>query len=70
VDLAHLVGRYGVAYLLVDEERYANAPPSPLARYAEAHPEQFSRAWASRGERPVTLYVATYRLRPRNINRP
>jgi hypothetical protein len=68
--LARLIARYGVAYLLVDEERYANAPPSVLARYAEAHPEQFARVWTSGGERPVTLYAATYGLGPTNVNRP
>jgi hypothetical protein len=52
-----VIARYGVAYLLVDEDRYANAPKSPLARYAEARPTQFSRVWSHDGERPVTLYA-------------
>jgi Dolichyl-phosphate-mannose-protein mannosyltransferase len=56
-DLDVLVRRYGVAYLLVDEERYANAPTSPLAAYAESRGNQFTRVWSRGGDRPVTLYM-------------
>jgi hypothetical protein len=36
-EIDRLIDRYGVAYLLIDEDRYANAPVHPLARYAEEH---------------------------------
>src|SRR5262249_114167 len=34
------VDRLGVAYLLVDDERYANAPASPLSGFVLKHPER------------------------------
>jgi hypothetical protein len=35
-----LIGRFGVAYLLIDDARYANAEPNPLARYVERFPRR------------------------------
>jgi hypothetical protein len=34
VAIDRLIDAYGVAYLLIDEDRYARAPTNPLARYA------------------------------------
>jgi hypothetical protein len=56
-EITRVVNRYGVAYILVDEERYANAPVSPLTRFAEAHPQLFERVWTRGRDRTVTLYV-------------
>jgi hypothetical protein len=53
-----LLDRYGVAYLLVDHQRYARAPTNPLAQYAAARPERLARAWASGG-------TVVYRVLPK-----
>jgi len=42
-----------VAYLLIDRERYARAPRSPLMWFVDAHPYDVRVAWESRG---VTVY--------------
>jgi MFS family permease len=51
------IKRYGVAYLLIDDRRYANAPPSPLTRFVEAHPDLVREVQhpASRGS-GVSIY--------------
>lgn len=43
--IEELIGRYAVAYLLVDDDRFANAPTSPLGRYALA--KKLDPAWES-----------------------
>jgi hypothetical protein len=43
--------------LLVDQERYAHAPRSPLGRYADEHPERVRKVWGNPNERAsVVLY--------------
>jgi hypothetical protein len=56
-----LVDRFGVAYLLVDEERYANAPTSVLATFVHRHPGWVREVWRREaGRSSVTVYaVAT-----------
>jgi hypothetical protein len=44
--IEQMITRYGVAYLLVDEERYAGSPVNPLTRLAETHPERVERVWS------------------------
>ncbi|HEV3120443.1 MAG TPA: hypothetical protein VGY53_01005, partial [Isosphaeraceae bacterium] len=44
--IEQVIVRYGVAYLLVDEERYAKAPVNPLTRFAETHTERVERVWS------------------------
>jgi hypothetical protein len=44
---------YRVAYILVDQERYANAPPGPLARFVAERPERVRKVW-QRGS--VSIY--------------
>jgi hypothetical protein len=52
------IERYGVAYLLVDEERYTNAPPSPLGRFVEDHPGRVLEVWSRKtGRSSVTVYA-------------
>jgi hypothetical protein len=60
--------RYGVAYLLVDEARYAAAPVNPLTRFAAAHPERVERVWSE----PAGARGASYAVFavPRNDHRP
>lgn len=41
-----LIRHYGVAYLLVDGERYMHAPASPLGRYVARRPDRVARTWA------------------------
>ena len=40
------IRRYHVAYLLIDEERYAHAPVSALARFAATRPERVREVWS------------------------
>ncbi|WP_435009376.1 ArnT family glycosyltransferase [Tundrisphaera lichenicola] len=44
-DVARSIERLGAAYLIVDENRYARAPASPLERYVREHPGRFRRVW-------------------------
>lgn len=39
------IDRYHVAYLLVDEDRYARAPANPLMTYVIRHPGRVRRVW-------------------------
>jgi hypothetical protein len=48
--IARAVDRLGVAYALVEDDRFANAPPNPLNRFVEAHPERVRRVWSRAGD--------------------
>ncbi|MEO6810193.1 MAG: glycosyltransferase family 39 protein [Isosphaeraceae bacterium] len=74
-----LLDQYGVSYLLVDEERYAREPVSPLGRYVNAHPRRLRRVWSAGGitiyavERSPTLdqnRIGAARLQSSNVSRP
>ena len=41
-----LINKYGVAYLLIDEARYLNATPSPLARFSAEWPSRVRLVWS------------------------
>jgi hypothetical protein len=56
-----IIGRYNVAYLLIDQERYAHAPPSPLNRFALERPERVRKVWGSEGG---SAGVAIYEVLP------
>jgi hypothetical protein len=57
--IARTIARYGVAYLLIDEERYINAPESPLRRFVVERPEAVRRVWSrERGRSSLALYEA------------
>ena len=43
-----LIGRAGVAYLLIDEERYVNMTTSPLRHYVERYPDRVRLCWEDR----------------------
>jgi hypothetical protein len=48
---------YRVAYLLIDNERYAQAPPSPLVRFISEHPERVRKVWSQEaGASRVAIY--------------
>ncbi len=43
-----LIRRAGVAYLLIDEERYMNMTASPLQHYVERYPDRVRLCWEDR----------------------
>jgi len=52
-----LIDRFDVAYLLIDEDRYANAEVSPLSRYVARRPQRLREVWKSgSGAAPVVIY--------------
>ncbi len=59
--IARTIETYHVAYLLVDRERYANAPTSPLARFVARFPGRVRTVWSGDGD---TSSVVIYRLEP------
>jgi hypothetical protein len=58
-DIDALIDRFGVAYLLIDEERYVHAPASPLSRYVTLRPNRVRRVWEHTAGRAS---VAVYRV--------
>jgi hypothetical protein len=55
--IAKLIRRYQVAFLLVDEDRYLQAAPSPLRRFVEQRSGRVRNVWSEQGERSrVTIY--------------
>lgn len=52
-----LLDQYGVSYLLVDEERYAREPTSPLDRYVTTHAKHLHRVWSQGG---ITIYAVEH----------
>jgi hypothetical protein len=55
--IARTIDAYRVAYLLIDQERYANAPPSPLARLVAAFPDRVRKVWSRESDRSaVAIY--------------
>jgi hypothetical protein len=55
--IGRLIASYRVAYLLIDQERYAHAPPSPLARFVAQHPGRVREVWSRQTDRAaVRLY--------------
>ena len=55
--IARTIDAYHVAYLLIDQERYANASPSPLARFVARFPERVHKVWDRETDRSaVTIY--------------
>jgi hypothetical protein len=59
--IARTIDAYQAAYLLIDQERYANAPPSPLARFVAAFPGRVRRVWGRESDRAA---VTIYRIEP------
>jgi hypothetical protein len=55
--IARLIDRFGIAYLLIDDDRYARASPSPLGRYVERFPDHVVLVWqANPGPAQVRVY--------------
>ena len=53
-EVDRTIARYGVAYLVLDEDRYAGAPPGPLVRFVAERPGRVRMAW--RGTSGVAVY--------------
>ena len=52
--ISRTIDRYRVAYLLVDEARFANADATPLPAYVRDFPDRVRLAWEGRG--PIAVY--------------
>jgi hypothetical protein len=70
--VARLVDRWGVAYLLVDEERYANAPANPLAGFVREFRGRTRLVWeGDDGRSSVRVFeVRPQRAGPSNRSTP
>jgi hypothetical protein len=56
-SIDQLIDRFNVAYLLIDEARYANSEFSVLARYVAKHPHRVREVWKSpSGAASVIIY--------------
>jgi Dolichyl-phosphate-mannose-protein mannosyltransferase len=57
-SIERTIASRGVSYLLVDDDRYKNAPANPLARFVIERPERTREVWSSQSSRsPVRVYV-------------
>jgi hypothetical protein len=55
--IARLIATYKVSYLLIDLNRYAGAPRSPLTHFVAEHPERVREVWRSNfGRETVIIY--------------
>lgn len=59
--IAESIFRYGVAYLLIDRDRYLMAHESPLERFVSEQPQRVRRIWGSEPEPSAT---AVYQVLP------
>jgi hypothetical protein len=59
--IARTIAAYRVTYLLIDQDRYANAPPSPLARFVARYPERARKVWSRETDRSA---VMIYEIEP------
>jgi hypothetical protein len=63
-SIERTIRQHGVAYLLVDEKPFTNAPVDPLARHVALHPSEVRLAWGRPGAVSVYEVVPSAR-RPR-----
>jgi hypothetical protein len=55
--IARTINRFGVAYLLIDDDRYANASPNPLSHYVNQFPDRVALVWeANEGAGAVRIF--------------
>jgi hypothetical protein len=59
--IARTIEAYHAAYLLIDQERYANAPPSPLARFVARYPRRARKVWGRESDRSA---ASIYQVEP------
>lgn len=60
--IARLIDQYGVAYLLVDEHPFTNAPIDPLSLYVDTGTARVRRVWGPQGA--VSVYAVDEVERP------
>ena len=58
-DIAGLIDRFNVAYILIDENRYANSRVSALSRYVAERPTRVREVWKMAGA-PASALVVIY----------
>ena len=51
------IDHYAIAYLIVDDDRYARAPANPLSRHVAGRPRRVREVWGRGGGRPVAVYA-------------
>ena len=62
VSIERAIESQGVSYLIVDEDRYKNAPANPLARFVHERPERVRAVWSSQSAGPaVRVYAVKQR---------
>ena len=62
-----LIDRFDVAYVLIDEDRYANSEVSPLSHYVARRPHRVREVWKSGSDAaPVVIYQCEKSPRDRN----
>ena len=55
--IGQLIDRLGIGYLLIDEDRYANAADDPLVQYVRRYPHRVTRVWSrSRGMTSIQIW--------------
>jgi hypothetical protein len=59
--IAQTIAHYGVAYVLIDDERYLGEPAGPLRHFVTARPEEVKKVWNSQPGEPFT---AIYEVLP------
>ena len=61
------IDRFDVAYVLIDEDRYAKSLKSPLSRYVASHPNRLTEVWRSEsGMTSVVIYACDNRRKNEN----
>jgi hypothetical protein len=66
-SIDELVDRFDVAYLLIDEDRYANAQISPLSGYVARRPRRVREVWNSATDKAAVVIYECARS-PENKN--
>jgi hypothetical protein len=59
--IARDIDRLGVSYVLIEDDRFANAPPNPLNRFVAGHRERVRRVWSRDG---VSGSIAIFAVLP------
>ncbi len=62
-SIARTIAAYHVAFLLIDKERYAYAPASPLEQYVVRRSERVRLVWGKMND-PVVIFEVNSAARP------
>jgi hypothetical protein len=55
--IGRTIEKYGVSYLLIDEDRYTKAPASPLTRFVASRPDRVRKVWSrENGGASISIY--------------